>query len=98
MSRGRQYVLGTAFGLVAALVRYALIPLWGPKYPFFTFYPAVMLAARYGGSSAGIARLAVGSIGPWYFIEPVGFVPLRGVGDVLAWALFVTVNLVILVL
>jgi len=30
MLRGRQYVLGMAFGLVAALVRYALIPLWGP--------------------------------------------------------------------
>ena len=98
MSRGRQYVLGTAFGLVAALMRYALIPIWGTKYPFFTFYPAVMLAAWYGGSGAGFAGLAVASIGAWYFIEPVGFVPMRWVGDVLAWALFVTVNLVILVL
>ena len=96
MSRGRQYVLGTAFGLVAALMRYALIPLWGTKYPFFTFYPAVMLAAWYGGSGAGIAGLAVASIGAWFFIEPVGFVPLRGIGDVLAWALFVAVNLVML--
>jgi len=57
-----------------------------------------MLAAWYGGSGAGIAGLAVGSVGAWYFIEPIGFVPLRGVGDVLAWALSVTVNMVILVL
>jgi hypothetical protein len=57
-----------------------------------------MLAAWYGGSGAGIAGLAVASVGAWYFIEPIGFVPLRGVGDVLAWALFVTVNMVILVL
>ena len=95
MSRGRQYALGAFAGLVAVLVRAATIPAWGAKYPFFTFYPAAMLAAWYGGVHAGLVAAVVTSIAAWYFIPPLGFLPMRGWDDVVAWVLFSAVNLLI---
>ena len=43
------YVLAVAAVVASAAVRGALTPLWGDDFPFVTFYPAVMLAAWYGG-------------------------------------------------
>src|SRR5439155_4585462 len=46
---GKRYVMAVAGVAAAAAVRGALTPLWGDDFPFVTFYPAVMLAAWYGG-------------------------------------------------
>ena len=46
---GKWYVMAVAGVAAAAAVRGALTPLWGDDFPFVTFYPAVMLAAWYGG-------------------------------------------------
>jgi PAS domain S-box-containing protein len=39
---------------VAAALRVVLEPVWGPRLPFFTFYPAVMLSAWCCGLGAGL--------------------------------------------
>ena len=38
---------------VAVLTRLGLEPLWGPKLPLLTFYPAMMVSAWLGGLGPG---------------------------------------------
>jgi PAS domain S-box-containing protein len=57
-----RYGVALAAVLVAALLRVAFEPLWGDRLPFFTFYPAVMLAGWCGGFRAGILATLVSAL------------------------------------
>jgi hypothetical protein len=47
------YGVAIALVLLAAVVRWLLVPLFGARLPFLTFYPAVAIAAWYGGLAPG---------------------------------------------
>ena len=82
--------------VVAALVRVALEPLWGARLPFFTFYPAVMLAAWCCGFRAGIvATLGSAIVVDYFWLESLFEITGRDVGEVVAMCLFVVVGVAI---
>ncbi len=62
----------------------------GTRVPYVTFYPAVILAALYGGFSAGlVATLLSALLVGVYWIEPVGQFAIRDPSDVVGLAVFV---------
>ena len=58
-SGGKGYVVAVAAVAASAAVRGVLTPLWGDEFPLVTFYPAVMLAAWYGGFGPGLVAAAL---------------------------------------
>src|SRR5262245_42453365 len=74
----RGIVVAVAVVAVAAALRAALTPLIGSdSVPFITFYPAIALAALYGGVAQGlIATVLAAVIANYAWVPPVGsFVP-----------------------
>ncbi len=48
------YAVTVVMVIAAAAMRFVFLPVLGIQAPFVTFYPAVMLAALYGGFRSGI--------------------------------------------
>jgi len=83
------YAVAIVTVLAATAVRLAFLPMLGTTAPFLTFYPAVMLAALYGGTRAGLlaAALAVWLV-HFFWMEPVGNILIHGTSNWLIAALF----------
>jgi PAS domain S-box-containing protein len=90
----RRYGIPLIAILVAALLRVALEPLWGPRLPFFTFYPAVMVSAWCCGFRAGVLATAgsVAMIDYLWLGEVFDPATRRDLGEVTALALFALVG------
>ena len=54
-----RYGLAVVCAAIAIAVRSAFEPLVGARLPFMTFYPAIMVAALFGGSGPGVVTLAL---------------------------------------
>src|SRR5262245_9058399 len=85
------YLFATALVVIAAFLRWALLPFGSDVLPLVTFFPATLFAALICGLSPGlfVAALA-GVIRWWSFIPPFyGFLPLTpgGVVGLIAYAL-----------
>jgi PAS domain S-box-containing protein len=89
-----------AVGAVAAatLVRWLLVPLWGSRLPFLTFFPAVMVAAWYGGLRPGLVATGLATVASLLFFEPVGAFSIWSWQGTISLALFVAVNVLVSVL
>ena len=76
------YIAAIALVLAAALLRLEFLPFLGTGFSFVTFYPAVILAALYGGFRAGVlATLLSALIADYFWIEPAySFVPTNLAG------------------
>jgi PAS domain S-box-containing protein len=63
-SRPPHYRYGVAIAIIiaATAVRFVLSPTLGMRAPFLTFYPAVILAALYGGWRAGLLATALSAL------------------------------------
>jgi PAS domain S-box-containing protein len=73
-----QYGVGIAIVLAATAARFALSPALGTSSPFLTFYPAVILAALYGGLRAGLLTIVLSAlIADYFWIEPAGQFAIR---------------------
>ena len=69
-----RYGVALAITLAAAAVRLAFLPSLGMRATFVTFYPAVMLAALYGGLRAGLLATVLSALlADYFWIEPPGF-------------------------
>jgi PAS domain S-box-containing protein len=90
-ARGRRtlrYVAALVFVVAAALVRLGFLQALGMRATFVTFYPAVMLAALYGGLSAGLlATVLSAGLAAYFWMEPAGLA-IQAPGDWLALAIF----------
>lgn len=76
-SSQRQYQYGVAIAVVlaAAAMRLTLFPTLGGRLAFVTFYPAVMLAALYGGLRAGLLAAVLSAVvAHCLWSEPRGFI------------------------
>jgi PAS domain S-box-containing protein len=72
----------------AALVRLGFLQALGTRATYVTFYPAVMLAALYGGLSAGLlATVLSAGLAAYFWIEPAGLA-VQDPGDWLALTIF----------
>jgi hypothetical protein len=84
-----RYVVAIVAVVAAATVRLAFLQVLGTSFGFLTFYPAVMLAALYGGPRAGLLATVVSAILTKYFwMEPVRQLFLMEAGDLLGLAMF----------
>ena len=75
--------------LAATLLRLAFFPSLGMRVAFITFFPALMLAALYGGLRAGLLATCLSAvIADYFWMEPAGSLIMTNSVDWLALALF----------
>jgi len=91
-----RYALAVLLVLIATAIRFTLDPALGPRFPFPTFFIAVMVAAAIGGFGPSLVALLLGSLSAQYFFLPP-FGSLSVPGNVLGLALYWTVGLAIIV-
>lgn len=89
VSVGRLWVVWSITLVVAAtLLRLQFLQGLGTNAPYITFYPAVAIAALYGGLRAGFLTLALSAaVAIYFWVEPVHTLTVRGSLD---WLLLVT--------
>ncbi len=86
-----RYAAAIALVAVATIIRLAFLRALETSVPFITFYPAVMLAALYGGFRAGIlATLLSAAIADYLWIEPQLSFAISRPPDWVALSVFVT--------
>ena len=84
-----RYSVAVAIVLTAAVVRLVFLHKLGTSFAFITIYPAVILAALYGGLPAGALAAFLGALLTDYlWIEPVGSLQVSSPMDWLAAATF----------
>ncbi len=90
------YGLGAGLVILAALVRIWLLPALGERLAWLTFYPAVIVAALYGGMRAGLAATALSCAAVlWGLPRLGGLVLVRDAPGFLGMGLFVMVTAVL---
>ena len=92
---GRYLLAGAAVAL-AAVVRLLMTPLLESTEPYLTFYPAIIMVARYAGLGPGIvASLLSGGLATYFFLEPYGSLRLAHTADRVSMPLLVGFGLII---
>ena len=73
-----RHALGVGAVAAALAFRYGIREIIGVKVPYLQFYPAIIVAAWYGGFGPGLVATALSTLGAMYFLlPPAGF----SVGD-----------------
>jgi PAS domain S-box-containing protein len=82
--------VGVLVAIIAAAIRLQFLEVLELRVTFLTFYPAVAVAALYGGFSAGLLATVVSAALAYYFwMEPVGRFGIRNSADLLSMAVFI---------
>jgi diguanylate cyclase (GGDEF)-like protein/PAS domain S-box-containing protein len=86
-----RYFIAIPIVVIAAAVRAGLVGGLGRGIPYVTFYPAVMLAALYGGLASGLTATALSAFLCFYWIQQ----GIMSLSESLAMAVFVTSSVMI---
>lgn len=62
-----RYGFALALAVAACGLRLAFDPVWGHSLPFVLFFPAIVLAAWYGGFGPGFLATTVAAVMAWFF-------------------------------
>ena len=89
----RYAVALAAFG-AALLFRYLFRDSLGLKVPYLLFYPAILVAAWYGGAWPGVLTTALSTLAAMYLLSPEGLA-VGDPADLLALGVFVVTGLAI---
>jgi two-component system cell cycle sensor histidine kinase/response regulator CckA len=90
------YAAAIALVLAATALRLTFLQFLGAGFGFITFYPAVMLAALYGGFRAGVLATLLSALSADYFlIEPRYSFTISNAADFTALSIFVAFNLLV---
>jgi two-component system sensor kinase FixL len=92
---GSRYVVALATFGAAVLFRYAFSDWLGAKVPYLQFYPAVMVAAWYGGLGPGVLITTLSTVVSMYFLLPPAGIAVGDPADQLSLGIFVATSLVI---
>ena len=65
-----RYAVAVACAVAAVLVRMSLTAVWGLKFPYLTFHPAVLLSAWVGGLGPGLVTTGLCALAAVYFWIP----------------------------
>jgi two-component system sensor kinase FixL len=86
-----------ALGALAAalLFRYLLRESLGLKVPYLQFYPAIIVAAWYGGLGPGLLVTTLSTLAAMYWLLPPGGVAVGDPADLLSLGVFVATGIVI---
>jgi len=83
------FAIAIALVATAAILRLVFLQALGLRVAFVTFYPAVMVAALYGGLRAGLlAALLSALLANYFWMEPTGQFSISHPGDWLAITVF----------
>src|SRR5437870_12260908 len=97
-SRSRLVPYGVAVLATAAslLIRWPLRPVLGEAVPHMTFFPAVMIAAYFGGFGPGLLATILSALAANYFLtKQLASLRVSSENDVAALILFVLVGTII---
>lgn len=90
------YLIASVGVLIALVLRTRLAPWLGPSSPYLLFYPAIMIAARFGGFGPGaFASLVSGVACAYYFLSPDFSWYLTSTADRIALPIFMGIGLLI---
>ena len=89
------YIVAVGAVVASLLLRYRLRESFGLKVPYLQFYPAVILAAWYGGLGPGIVATALSALAAMYFLLPPAGYAVADPADQLSLAVFTGTGLVI---
>lgn len=85
----QRYLVAVAVVIAATVLRLVLLEHLGLRVTFITFYPAVILAALYGGLGPGLLATVLSALFAKYlWMEPVGALAVKNFYDGLALGLF----------
>jgi PAS domain S-box-containing protein len=89
-----RYVVAVLAVAAAVVARLLLAPILDNNVPFITFFPAVLVAAWYGGLLPGLLSVVLASLAVGYFVVPPAYsFNITRTADQLALLLFVMVSL-----
>src|SRR4051794_14284838 len=90
------FALAVIAPALSLLIRWPLWPVLEDAVPHMTFFPAVMVAAYFGGFWPGLlATVLSAGAANWFITQPYSTFPFRTVNDVAAVILFVLVGAII---
>src|SRR5258706_2125879 len=93
------YGVAVAAALVCLLLRWPLWPVLGDAVPHMSFFPAVMIAAYYGGLGPGILATVLSAIAANYFLtHQFRHFHITSANDIAALILFLATGAIISVL
>ena len=93
------YAVAVLCAALSVLVRVALDPVWGPRLPLLTFFPAVAIAAWFGGLRPGlVTTLLCGLAGAYYWFPLKQDLRGKEFADLIALAVFVSIGVLLSVL
>ena len=85
LSPALQYTAAIAAAVLAVALRRMLDPVWGDKYPFILFFPAIALSAWLGGLRPGLlTTLLCFAAAEYFWIPPFGSWAVDNPSDVVA--------------
>lgn len=86
------YLVGVGVVVLATASRWELHRYLGLHLPYITYFPAVVVAAWYGGLRGGLVATFLSFLGAWYwFVPPAGF-GITAVSDFLGLILFLVTS------
>jgi two-component system sensor kinase FixL len=90
-----RYIVGLTAVAVSLLFRYVLRDLFGPKVPYLQFYPAILVAAWYGGLGPGVLATGIFAVTAMYFLLPPTGLAVADPVDQLSLVIFAVTGLAI---
>jgi PAS domain S-box-containing protein len=95
-TRSAAYAVAILCAVLSVLARMLLDPVWGVQLPLLTFFPAITLAAWFGGLGPGFVTTLLSAVAATYFwFPPTHSLWGKGAGDLIALALFVSIGILI---
>ena len=82
-------IVGVLVAVLAAVIRLQFLEVLELRAAFLTFYPAVAVAAIYGGLEAGLVATVVSAfLADYFWMEPVGHFAITNSADLISMAIF----------
>jgi PAS domain S-box-containing protein len=96
VSFARAYGFALLAFLIAVLLRLGIDPWLGKSVPYLLFFPAIIVAARYGGFGPGVLVTALSAATAVFrYLEPLRQFSIEQPSDVLSLALFLAIGTLI---
>jgi two-component system sensor kinase FixL len=90
-----RYAVAAAAVGAALLFRYLFRESLGLKVPYLQFYPAIILAAWYGGAGPGVLTTGISAVAAMYLLLPPAGLGVSDSADLLSLGVFVATGLAI---
>jgi two-component system sensor kinase FixL len=89
----RRYAVAVLLFAASLAVRFVFHPWLGPTVPYMQFFPAILVAAWYGGLGPGLVTTAASVLAAMYLFLPPEGLAVGAPADILSLALFALIGL-----